>query len=984
MRVLQTGRSLTRLAREAHPGANLPDLFRLAEPGVPLQYDLLVENPALLVVLEHVKTGVKLRGQILKLPDREAAVFLGSPWFANIDEMHAHGLDFSDFALHDPIVDLLQVLQLKDMSLSDARRLAETLDHQRSELTLVNQQLSQQYDALREADERIRQHETESHRLAMIAERTDNAVVLTDVNHKIQWVNSGFTRLTGYKLAEVEGGSPGKLLQGPRTNKATIRYMQECLDRGEGFSAEVLNYDRNGRKYWVAIEVQSIRDELGQLTNYMSIGSDITKRRQTQRRLAAQSLASRILVESPGMKQAAPRLLRTICEQLEREAGVIWQVDREAWLLRCAYTWSCGEPAFDGFCAKNRDIAFAMGHDLPGRCWNTRAPQWVANVAHNENSQRARLAEEAGLKCGWAFPIIADDQVWGVIEILGSDEEEPDGDLLHIVDGIGNQVGQFIVRKNAEEELRRDRDALAEAKEAAEAASRAKSEFLAVMSHEIRTPINGIIGMIELTLDTSLAPDQREQLSMARSATESLRAIVDDVLDFSKLEAGKLRLDAAPFSVRDTLSQAVQTMAERAKRKGLRVCVDLQDSVPDRLIGDSGRLGQVLLNLISNAVKFTDRGEVRISVDAQRIGPRQQKLHFVVADTGPGIPANQQENIFQAFEQVDHSITRRFGGTGLGLAICARLVRMMGGEIWVESQFGAGSRFHFHVALEDDPVSSNAAHETQDSTRVAEPLAAVPPELAVRVLLVEDEDVSREVAVRVLSRRGHAVTSASNGRQALALWEATSSVFDVIVTDISMPEMSGLELTRAVRQREGSSGKRIPIIAMTANAMKGEAERCIAEGMDGYIPKPIQRQEFLKLIEQSCKQSPPAPEAAPAPPAGPPACDLKELLAAYDNETSFVVRLINMFFAVYQEELPKLREGVAAQDAREVARAAHRVKGSVGNLKGKTLQAVAKTLEMSARAGEVANLPALLIELEREFHALQQVLQKFMNQFESK
>jgi CheY-like chemotaxis protein len=408
--------------------------------------------------------------------------------------------------------------------------------------------------------------------------------------------------------------------------------------------------------------------------------------------------------------------------------------------------------------------------------------------------------------------------------------------------------------------------------------------------------------------------------------------------------------------------------------------------VPDRLIGDPGRLNQVLLNLISNAVKFTDSGEVRISVDSQQLGPRQQKLHFVVADTGPGIPASKKDKIFQAFEQVDLSVTRRFGGTGLGLAICSRLVRMMGGEIWVESQVGVGSRFHFHVTLEGDPVSPLAANvplESRDSTVPGGPLAAVPPEQAVRVLLVEDEDVSREVALRVLSRRGHAVTSASNGRQALALWESTSASFDVIVTDISMPEMSGLELTRAVRQREGSSGKRIPIIAMTANAMKGEAERCIEEGMDGYIPKPIQRQDFLRVIEQSCRR-PPVPEPAPASPAAPPACDLNELLAAYDNETGFVARLINMFFSVYQEELPKLRAAVATRDARDVARAAHRIKGSVGNLKGKSLQTVAKSLEMSARAGEVANLPHLLVELEREFHALQQLLQPFMNQFESK
>jgi PAS domain S-box-containing protein len=809
-------------------------------------------------------------------------------------------------------------------------------------------------------------------RLAAIASRTSNAVILTGPDGHVQWVNDGFTRQTGYSLADVEGRKPGIILQGPQTDPRTVASMRQCLARGEGFSAEVLNYDRHGRKYWAAIEVQPIYDPRGQLTGFMAIESDITRRRQAQLRQTSQCLASRILAESSTMEQAAPRLLQTVGKNMEREVGVIWRVDPEAGVLQCAYLWSTKAASDSLFCQQSRQIACAAGEDLPGSVWALATPLWVTDFTQEPGSSRVTAAAAAGLRCGLAVPIPVEGQCWGVIEMFAADAEPPDEELLQMLDGIGHQLGQFIVRKRAEEELRRDRDALALAKEAAEAANRAKSEFLAMISHEIRTPINGIMGMLDLTLDTSLGDEQRDQLGMARSAIDGLRAILDDVLDFSKIEAGRMQLEHAPFSLGQVIDQVVRTVSLRAKRKGLEVLVEDLTGIPDRLMGDASRLSQVLLNLVSNAVKFTDQGTIRIGAATHRLVDQRVRLHAFVADTGPGIPEAKRQAIFQVFEQIDQSLTRRHGGTGLGLALCSRLVKLMGGEIWVDGQVGVGSTFHFCLELDVDRTSAPPPDQPAPAA-AAKPASVVPPESSLRILLAEDEDVSREVVVRILTRRGHTVTAAASGRQALEMWEANPDGFDVLVTDISMPELGGVDLTQAIRQIEPPTGRRLPIVAMTANALRGDAERYLAAGMDRYVAKPIHRDEFLRTIE-ACRGVQTA-SAVPARAEPPPTCDVPGLLEAYDHDVGFVSSLADMFFQLFHDELPRIRAAIAQQDTADVARRAHRVKGSVGNLHGRALRAIAESLEKQASAGNLAALPTLLGELELEFPRLQRVLQ---------
>ena len=1020
----------------------------------------------------------------VRLEDREPLVVADRRWSLIARPAPAFAAEFPQWEDEALAAAVLSFTILVALSLGGVLRAARRQRELADQRTEAFGKLDAAYIALRDSEQKFR---------ALFESAAEGILVADAESRTLQYANPAICKMLDYAGEELTGMAFQEVLPTESLPGAVAAFQAHV--RGEvKRSSRIPCMRKDGTV--LSMDVNSAPVEIGGRPCVVGFFTDVTERMK----------AAAALTKSRD-------LLRTVLENVP--AQVFWK-DEEGRYLGCNSNFA-------------RDAGFLRPEDLIGKddfqmAWREQAELYRADDRRVIDSGTAKLDFEEPQTTPEGRTIWLQTS------------KVPLRDAEGRVSGLLGIYSDVTARKRAQEEL------LA-ATEEAQAATRAKSEFLANMSHEIRTPMNGVMGMTDLLLDTALTREQREFAQTIKSSSESLLTVINDILDFSKIEAHMLEVDPVDFNLRDSLADILQTLATRAGEKGLELAYDVRPDVDDAVVGDPGRLRQVIVNLVGNAIKFTEQGEVVVLVEnvgeeSSAIGDRASitdhqtsvMLHFSVTDTGIGMSAETQARIFNAFVQADATTTRQYGGTGLGLTISAALVELMGGRIWIDSELGRGSTSHFTVRLGaprarparagaplsmppdglpvlvvDDnttnrrilaemvtrwrmqPIAADGAvpalqmlDEARQAGRpfrlllldanmpgmdgfgVAERIgqatgtdrpaiimltsagrrgdAARCRELGIaayltkpikqsalldaimnvlgasivadadeprlitrhtlrdsmpgfRVLLAEDNLVNQTIAIKMLEKRGHVVTIAANGVEVLAhLEDNDAPPFDLILMDMQMPVMDGFQTTARIREREKTSGGHIPIVALTARAMKGDREACLAAGMDAYVSKPLRIEELLDVMAALRRVPPsaslaagdsPAPEGelvygAAAPGGTPVSFNSDVAMASVDGDMELLAEVVSLFKTDSLRTLSEIQAAIRTGDAVELDRSAHALKGSVGNFGGHAVVAMALALEQMGKGRDLAGAEEMASALALELRKLTQELDAYV------
>ncbi|MDR3703184.1 MAG: PAS domain S-box protein [Candidatus Sulfopaludibacter sp.] len=759
-----------------------------------------------------------------------------------------------------------------------------------------------------QAERRLRESEE---RFRIMADGCPALMWVTDAGGEVQFINRAYREFGGATFEEVEGGK-WQLLIHPDDAPEYLATFRNAIKERSRFRTEVRARRADGEWRWMASYAEPRFSPDGEFLGHVGLSPDIT-----ERKLAESAL------------QSSEEKFRQLAENIREVFWMMSPEGREVLYVSPAYEAVWGRTC-ESLYQNPMSWAEAIHPDDGERAHQIFARQLRGETVDSEYRIRTPDGREKWIR-DRAFPVR--DRAGQLIRVAGIAEE-------------------FTERKRHEAEL-------IQARVDADAANRAKSRFLANMSHEIRTPMNGVMGMLQLLQGTDLSAEQGRYADMALSSARSLLTLIDDILDLSKIEARKISLERMNFNVRRTIDEVVQLLAVPAHAKGLRLTASVSPETPSLLCGDPYRLRQVLNNLCGNAIKFTERGEVRVEAALESMAPVQATLRFTIADTGIGIQQEQAAVLFSPFVQADSSTTRKYGGTGLGLAICKHLAEMMGGAIGFDSRPGQGSTFWFTATFDTAPAASPCVTD-----HVQNGPAMVRRGWKRRVLVVEDNAVSREVAVAQLEKLGYSAGHASGGAEAVTALRQES--YDLVLMDCEMPDMDGFETTRRIRL---SGRAALPIVALTANAMAGDRERCLREGMNDYLAKPL---EIQPLAEMLAKWLPTVP--GPLPAAAVFSSDA--LLGRLMGDRQLAGRMLSTFLGDVPSQLNNLRRRLAEADAPGTRSQAHTLNGAAATAGAEALRAVAVEMERAGAAGELDRCRETLPRAWEEFERFKSAVEK--------